>query len=270
MYFDKFRGTALGVMSLGGTVSGFVCTKLLHFLKETYNFRNGLLLLGALCMNLNPLTYLIKVPRWHDALHHKPTKSASSSTSTVYARVHSEEVSESATGGNGPEGPGFATRFLQDVKFLMCCPKVYMVVVSHATTIFIDYTFLSTFMDYAVDKGTSLSNAVWLTSFLAVTDAVGRICLPIVADRGYLRRSTLLMFNQLLMGIEMLLFPHVASYLGIAALTTLIAAHIGCGLILHDVLVVDYFGVERLPVIMGAVGFVKTPLVLCIPTLAGE
>lgn len=267
MYFDRFRGTALGIMSLGSTVSGFVFTKLIHFLAETYTLRSSLFILGAITMHINPLTYLLKVPPWHSPVPPKPPESLSSLTSTVLATDGVHDRTEEDTGTNATGDRGITSRFLQDIRFLMCCPMFHMLVLSEVMTVFTDYIFSSTFMDYAVDKGTSLSNATWLTSFVAVGDAAGRICLPVLADRGYQRRSSLLMINQLLMGIYMLLFPHVSSYIPIAVLTALVAGHVGCGLILQDVLVVDYFGVERLSVIMGTIGLLKIPLDLSIPAV---
>ncbi|CAN7987022.1 unnamed protein product [Ixodes hexagonus] len=266
MYFDKFRGTALGIMSMGSALSGTVFTKLIEHLRNEYNLRYSLILLGALSMNISPLTHLLKVPPWGKPPKKKLGGATKRTVSTVYVtELGVENKSLPVDSVNGASNVGC----IPDLKFLARCPMFYLMLISSAVTIFADYIFLSTYMDFALDKGTSVANAVWLTTCISVADMVGRICLPVIADRRYVRRSTLLVLNKFLMGIDLILAPHVTSYWMIAVLCSLTTAHIGCGFILHDVLVAEYLGLERLSVVQGTIGLVKTPLVLCIPALIG-
>ncbi|CAN7978423.1 unnamed protein product, partial [Ixodes persulcatus] len=266
MYFDKFRGTALGIMSMGSALSGTVFSKLLEYLTGAYSLRYSLILLGALSMNISPLTHLLKVPPWYTPPKKTAKRTSKQTISTVYVTENNAENKSSSTESVERK---HTNECIRDLKFLAFRPMFYLMLVSSAVTIFADYIFLSTYMDFAVDKGTSLSNAVWLTTCISVAGMIGRICLPVIADRRYVRRSTLLIVNKFLMGIDLILAPHVTSYWMIAVLCSLTTAHIGCGFILHDVLVAEYLGLERLSVVQGTIGLVKTPLVLGIPALIG-
>ncbi|XP_042146126.1 monocarboxylate transporter 3-like [Ixodes scapularis] len=239
MYFDRLRPTALGLSAVGMTASAFVFTKLLELLDEEYGLRNAFLIVGAILLHLSPLTYLLKIPPWYkhkkiDQVAHSEPSENSANVGEADAQSHDDAIVEAADRA--------VTTYRQDILILLRTPSFYVIVLSAAATTFIDSILLTTMLDFAVDKGSTHAQAVWLTSFQALTDIVGRLCLPVLADLVKLPRRYLLTLNQILMG---------------------------CGVIMHDVLVPDYIELERLLLVHGTIGTVRAPIMLAAPALIG-
>ncbi|CAN7939414.1 unnamed protein product, partial [Ixodes hexagonus] len=64
MYFNRYRGIALGCKYAGWSCSGIVFPKLLSYLEQEYGFRDTLLIIGAISLNIPVLTLLLKEPPW--------------------------------------------------------------------------------------------------------------------------------------------------------------------------------------------------------------
>ncbi|KAG0422921.1 hypothetical protein HPB47_001273 [Ixodes persulcatus] len=198
LYFDKLRGVAMGITSLGISIAGFVFPKVLLFLGDTYSFQSSLFILGAFSMNITPLAYLLEVPQWR-----KLTKLCESTALTHFCQ----------------------------------------------------------------DRGLTTTDAVWLTSCFGLTDIMGRMFIPLLADKGLLRRSTLLMLLHLFMATVMMAAPCATTYWSLAAIEALGAFLYGSGAVMYDVLAVEYFGLEKFPAMYGIIGVIKVPLQLCNPLI---
>ncbi|CAN7941806.1 unnamed protein product, partial [Ixodes pacificus] len=266
MYFEKYRSTALGIASVGITVAGFVFPKLLLYLRSAYGFSNTLLLLGALSMNSTPLIFLLKVPPWSKLSERKESTSSLRPLTTVY-------VIEGNVDRQYPAASQSSFASSQNTRAniaIMRSPVFHIVIWSTAATFTLDLTFLTTIADFSKDKGLSLDDAVWISSCFSSTDLLGRLCLPLLADKQYLRRSALLTLTQLLTGVVMVITPFAATYWSIATIVALASCFVTCAVVLHEVLIADYFGVERYGFIHGIIGLVRAPLQLCNPALAGK
>lgn len=264
MYFDRYRGIAHGMSLIGSTVSGFLFTRLLHFLRQTYGFHQSLFLLGALTMNISPMSRLFRTPPWcrtSDKIELSQHDHPLSATRPDRGSQTMEIITEPRRNVRNCSG---------DTCSLAHSPQFYIIVFSTSVTFFIDSTYLSTMIDFAIDKGAPVSQAVSLTSFFYVNDAVGRVFLPLFADKGCLRRTTLMSLNQLSMGCVLLLASLANSYWKLALLHSLSAALAGCGFVMHDVLIADFLGVERISVVHGVVGVARAPLMLCGPIIVGR
>ncbi|EEC15713.1 monocarboxylate transporter, putative [Ixodes scapularis] len=267
MYFDQLGPTALGLSAVGMTASAFVFTKLLELLDEEYGLRNAFLIVGAILLHLSPLTYLLKIPPWYkrkktDQVAHSEPSENSANVSEADAQSHDHAIVETAD--------RVVTTYRRDILILLRTPPFYVIVLSAAATTFIDSILLTTMLDFAVDKGSTHAQAVWLTSFQALTDIVGRLCLPVLADLIKLPRRYLLTLNQILMGITLLIAPFVSSLWQVVVICLLISVFIGCGVIMHDVLVPDYIELERLLLVHGTIGTVRAPIMLAAPALIGK
>ncbi|CAN7938682.1 unnamed protein product, partial [Ixodes hexagonus] len=269
MYFDKLRPTVLGLSAVGMTASGFVFTKVLELLNAQYGLRNTFLIVGGILMNLSPLTYLLKVPPWHRRKKTKQVSSSSSSLSIISTNGSESDIlpCEPAT---VKVAEAAVTTCGQDILILLRTPSFYVIVISAAGTTFIDSILLTTMLDFAVDKGSTHDQAVWLISFLSLTDIVGRLCLPLLADLIKLPRSYLLTLNQIFMGVTLLVAPFAVNFWQVIVACLLISIFIGCGVIMHDVLVPDYVDLERLLLVHGTIGTVRAPLMLAAPALIGK
>ncbi|KAH9377329.1 hypothetical protein HPB48_016058 [Haemaphysalis longicornis] len=150
------------------------------------------------------------------------------------------------------------------------CPMFYVVLVTYIIYNYNFDVFMTTVPDFAIDRGTSVVDAVGLVPLFSITDTVGRLGLPVLADRGYLRRSTLVMFNYLLMGMCLFALPWATSYASILLVCLCEATFVGCGMTMYPALMAEYIGLDRLPISYGIVGTIAGPLFLLKPFLIGE
>ncbi|KAL1450321.1 hypothetical protein MTO96_043940, partial [Rhipicephalus appendiculatus] len=125
---------------------------------------------------------------------------------------------------------------------------------------------MTTVVDFAIDRGSTVTSAVNIVPLFSITDTVGRLGLPVLADRGYIRRSTLAMLE---------LYTHGGQHAR-AAFFIVLHKHAG-GVYVHSnvsraavfplypALMAEYVGIERLPIGYGIVGTVAGPLYLFNP-----
>ncbi|CAN8015678.1 unnamed protein product, partial [Ixodes persulcatus] len=244
LYFDKLRGVAMGITSLGISIAGFVFPKVLLFLGDTYSFQSSLFILGAFSMNITPLAYLLEVPQWRKLT--KLCKSTaltrpSNFTCATEKTVHQQE-SQSIT--------SFTKSFPNSswtLSSMVRSPIFHVVVLSAAVSHVFEICFMSSLTDFCQDRGLTTTDAVWLTSCFGLTDIMGRMFIPLLADKGLLRRSTLLMLLHLFMATVMMAAPCATTYWSLAAIEALGAFLYGSGAVMYDVLAVEYFGLEKFP-----------------------
>ncbi|KAL1417847.1 hypothetical protein MTO96_026487 [Rhipicephalus appendiculatus] len=94
------------------------------------------------------------------------------------------------------------------------CPMFYLVAYSYIAFIFAFECYISLLMDFAIDKGVSVSRAVTMISLSSIADLVGRLTLPLAADRGYISRQTLVTVTFLCLG-SLFVLVLLAEYVGI-------------------------------------------------------
>ncbi|CAN7947107.1 unnamed protein product [Ixodes hexagonus] len=241
IYFERLRGIAFGFTMAGVTLAGFVFPKLLLYLQNTYGFSRALLLVGAFSMNTTPILCLFRVPPWS----HLPDRKGSTSSIRPLTSVYVVEE------GANRQRPARIKTYLKLTLNMLAIPAMTRSPVFHialwstAATVTMDTMFLATITDFSTDKGLSLSDAVWVSSSFSTTDFLGRLCLPLLADRRYLRRSTLLMLTQFLTAAVMVATPFAATYWSIASIVALASCLVSCSHVLHDVLLVDYTSASR-------------------------
>ncbi|KAH8038872.1 hypothetical protein HPB51_003792 [Rhipicephalus microplus] len=127
--------------------------------------------------------------------------------------------------------------------------------------------FFSTIVDLALDKGVSMRDAVALIPYYSITDLVGRVFLPLLADRKYVRRTNLMVINYLFLGATVVSLPFTNSYGALVGASLCIAMFMGCGMTMHSVLMADYLGLERLAVGYSIMGAICGPLLMGKPPL---
>ncbi|XP_037564423.2 monocarboxylate transporter 9-like isoform X1 [Dermacentor silvarum] len=269
-HFKKYKGLALGIMYTGCTASAFIFPRLLLFLANTYGFRGSMLIFGGITMHATALALLLKNPDWtrHNSEHEQPTdaeKKAGVFTLGSKDSNHSQTPSEEAT--TDKTGPNPAS-LIYGITVLRS-PMLYVILFTYIVLYFNFGVFMTTVVDFAVDRGSSVASAVNLVPLFSITDTVGRLGLPVLADRGYIRRSTLTMLNYSLMAVCMFALPFSSSYAALLAVCMFVALFQGCGIPLYPALMAEYIGLERLPIGYGIVGTVAGPLFLLNPLFIG-
>lgn len=71
---------------------------------------------------------------------------------------------------------------------------------SHHSIGFTNFPLLVLKVDFAVDRGATLQQAVNLLPWFSVADFIGRSIFPFAADKGYIRRQKLIMICYLFCG----------------------------------------------------------------------
>uniref|UniRef100_G3MSM7 Major facilitator superfamily (MFS) profile domain-containing protein n=1 Tax=Amblyomma maculatum TaxID=34609 RepID=G3MSM7_AMBMU len=260
MYFDRYRGTAHGIMFAGSTVSAFIYPYVLLFLRNMYGFRNSLLLFGAILMNMFAFSLAFREPPWVRSERTNRKHSVESrrpSLFTIELEPHKKpKISTSRA-------------VLQNIRGVFKCAMFYVLLVTWLVLCYILDIFFATVVDLALDKGVSLPDAVSLIPYFSVTDLVGRVFLPLLADRKYLRRATLMLLNYTLLGVSVLCLPFTSGFATLLCACLAVAMFMGCGMTMQSVLMADYLGLERLAVGYSITGAICGPLLTAKPPFVG-
>lgn len=264
MNFEKYRGTAPGIMYSGATLSALVGPQLLFFLRRTYNFRNSILLFGAILLHSIPISFLFRSSDCAKETKHleKETKEMN-----VFSICETEAIKE--TPGSKKETAVPELPLLQVVQLVLRIPIYYAITLTWLIMCYNLDIFTTTLYDYAVDKGASATGAVSLISYASLTDLLGRILLPLLADRNYLRRSTLTACNLFMMGAAVTCFPVAASYGAFVGVAVAVSCFLGCAMSMCGVLLADNVGLDKLEVSYGLMGVICAPLLFLKPFFVG-
>ncbi|CAN7986199.1 unnamed protein product, partial [Ixodes pacificus] len=118
-----------------------------------------------------------------------------------------DDQSETVTGGI--EGSGNTPHSIPRMTSVFCKPMFFVIVLLGVIIHYTHNVFLSTIVDFAMDRGMSLDTASSLIVYSSLTDFVGSLGLPLFADKKVIRRSTLVMWSYGLLGTCLLLFSVV-------------------------------------------------------------
>lgn len=267
MIFGKGKGLALGVSSAGLAVSGAVWPPLLHFLRKEYGFQMALLVFGGILMNLTPLAYILKVLHVSHIVRNRTTRNLDSA-------VHANLLTEDTSAPRAPAPPTARLKFkfgwFREIADIFQLPVFYVMMLSASLTLTLLFFFYRTMIDFAMDKGIKLSDAVWLTTFSTMSSVPGCVFLPFLVDRGCINATRLLPLCQLIISVTFLAAPHMTTYWSVVVSYMTVTFFISCCSVLHDVLIADHLGVRRVALIYGFSGILKCPLELSSPSLIRE
>lgn len=269
MRFVKYRGTAHGIMFMGSILSSLVIPQVLFFLEKSYGFDGCLLIFGALLLHLVPISFLLRSDSsTATAPQYDPRQEVLAEKRDVNLNIKDIVQSEhrSRTSSSCTERK---LGVLESATQVLRLPMFYVILVTWTVMCYNEDIFLTTIVDFAVDKGVAKHLAVPLLSYLSITDAIGRIGLPLLADRNVIRRSTLVGCNAALTAASIAILPEANSYALLVVATLLAACFNGCGMTMHGVLMADYIGMDNLPVGYGVAGILVVPLLLIKPLLIG-
>lgn len=270
MYFDRYRGIVNGIKNLGGTAASVVFPNALLLVQDVYGFRACLLLYGALAMHLTPLGMLTKEPsrrRFQATL--KPLSVGARNDDGNCEGYRETTTKENNSPKTMVTQSIFANGFFVDLKELFARPVFYVIVVSGSVGYYTQSVFFATIVDFARDKGFSLAESASVMVYFGLTETMGRLCLPFAADRGLVRRSTLVMLSFAAMAASIALLERSKSLLALKVGATVFAAFFGAAVTLEGVVIADYLGVDSLSFVFGFTGAVSVPLFFANPFVLG-
>ncbi|KAH9377638.1 hypothetical protein HPB48_019257 [Haemaphysalis longicornis] len=282
-HFIKYQAFATGVCFAGSTLGSFVFPKLLELLIDQYGFQESMLLFGVLILNAAAFSLFLRQPRW--------LRRCSSSEEALFSQANSEEnglppcpyvIPTGKDKGSTEKQPGAAlgpcpylpepkknTTFLQSGIEVFKIPKFYLVIYSFVAFNLSYDCYSSLLVDFAVDKGIPQSKAVTMTSLSSLADLVGRLGLPIVADRQLIRRRTLMAMVLALLGALYVVLPWCIDYWTLFALSSAVAFLLGSGVVLFPVVLIDCVGMDRIAMATGMLTAVSSSFSFAKPPLIG-
>ncbi|EEC15025.1 monocarboxylate transporter, putative, partial [Ixodes scapularis] len=174
-----------------------------------------LLLLGAILMNMTAVGLLFREPKWAKKL--PPERRMSFIPEAVVYNDESEFSAPQTDTSENDHKQSSLKVIAHQVTEVFKSIMFYVLLISWLVLCYDFDIFFSTIIDFAIDTGVLLSDAMSLIPYFSITDLIGRIVLPLLADRKYVRRSTLSLLNFLFLGTGMAVLPLVTSYASLLA-----------------------------------------------------
>lgn len=263
-YFDKYKGTASGVAHLGDCTFALFYPKLLVFLKEQYGFRGALFIHVAVAMNVTPLSFLLKEPPQKAAknVEAKPPTTPVATISPTYATFPVKQSPEAVKRND--------SEFGRRIRLTLGKPGFYMVLICYMFLHFAQPLFLTTMIDFAIDRGATESEASSIWTFLSPVEIVARVSVPTLCDKINVRSGFLVLSCFFMAGAGLLVLPQTETYAFLASVSILIVMLQGLILTMKPVVIADYIGLENLSFTFGLIGVGAIPLLLGTPYFIGE
>ncbi|CAN8015719.1 unnamed protein product, partial [Ixodes persulcatus] len=268
MYFDKYRGLTSGMKYAGASCAGLVFPKLLAYLQEKYGFRGTLLICGGIVMHVSAIGIFAKEPPW--TCLKSIEKDAKNATKERSFKIQNIPVNTEELHGLSNTVAREQVKKHGPVQLLFVNPMLYIVLTLVVVADFTGAAYVSTIVDYAVDKGLSIEDAESLIIYGSCSELVGRVFLPLIADTRCIRRTTLVMASHFIWGCSMMLFPHSSLHVHIILACLCAYLSYGCLISMRSVLMADYIGVQWISTCYGLSGLALLPLTLCSPSIIGK
>nr|XP_054923013.1 monocarboxylate transporter 9-like [Dermacentor andersoni] len=245
-HFVRYKGFAMGINFAGASMGTFVFPKFLEMATNQYGFKSALLLFGALCLNAVAFSLFLRQPSW---LKKKLKEQKEQQVQAEKLR----SVNDTSGHPTSVKKLEFVPGSFRHGLTVFSCPMFYVVMYSYIAFSFAFECYISLLVDFAIDRGVSVSNAVTVLSTSSVACLVGRLTLPVLADKGYFTRQALMTVCLACIGCLYIMLPLVESYAMVFVMAASIAFCVGIPVVLFSVLCAEYVGIERVSMAFGMV-----------------
>ncbi|CAN8017023.1 unnamed protein product [Ixodes persulcatus] len=235
-YFQKYRASGSGISYVGGTLVSFVFPPILLYLNETYGLRGTLLIVGGFTLNAVAGSLLISRPQ-----ERRPKARTVEEPLTPLEKVD-EPPTEKQTKP--------LSTFRKELSFFKR-PMYYVIVVTGVVYAYDLVMFNVTIVDYGIGHGHSKWEAALLLSCYGCGDLIGRIFSGQLSDRKICRRRHVMAASFLVLSGSFVSLVHSHSMGLLGTTSFLFGVASGSIIILFSVLLVEYFGLEKLPMTIG-------------------
>lgn len=231
-YFHKYRATGSGISYVGGTLVSFIFPSLLVYMHEQYALRGTLLIVGSLSLNAVAGSLLVAKPD-EDLLQRTRRQPERETAAKLLDQEAKAEVRRS-----------------DELSFLRR-PIYYVIVFTGVVFAYNLVMFSVTVVDHAMGRGLSKLQAALLLSCYGAGEFVGRVCSGIVSDKKLCHRRDIMAVGFLLASLSLLALIHGDSVVLLGSASVLFGLTGGSIMILFSVLIVEYFGLKKLPMAIG-------------------
>ena len=116
-------------------------------------------------------------------------------------------------------------------------------------------TYSMVIVDFAVDRGTDFFSAVTLLSAFSFSDLIGRLGSGWISDKGFIKRRNVAFASILSIGLLLWMLPIAQNFTVLLANALALGLFSGSLMILFSILLVEYVGIETMPVALGTSTF---------------
>lgn len=148
-------------------------------------------------------------------------------------------------------------------------PFFYVLLISSVVVEYSSSVYLTTVVDYGLDKQLSLTDAETVVSYATVGDILGFFILPSVADCKYLSRGALNTASFIVLAAAMFFQSMANTYRTFVTASGIFRLGIACSQTMRTVLVGDYLGPESLSLVWALTGILSIPVLLVNPSIIG-
>ncbi|KAH9378248.1 hypothetical protein HPB48_016828 [Haemaphysalis longicornis] len=153
---------------------------------------------------------------------------------------------------------------------LLLSPVYWLFVLGGVLADYSDSAILSTLVDSALDRGATRLQADMAIACSAPSQLIGRTILPLIADLGFINRTTMTCFSYFLFAASVVTLSATRSFPTYVAAAAFVSMSTGSLMTMKHVVAADYFGVDAVAATWVACGALSTPLFFCSPSILGE
>lgn len=226
-YFTKNIGLALGITSIGGSISVFLAPVTANYLLEHYGYTGAAMIFGAVTLNQCVGAMLYQPVEWHMkpantfSVDHKISKdivNLSRDLNETDRKITVDTMSFEKTENKTTEYTNEVT--LNNQNLMQKLMKVLKSTLNNLKTLkymrvnFIAFSYLffvvgfNNFLMYIpfviTSAGHSLEIASWISSLASVGSILGRVLMSVLADRKFFNVIYGLMFGLFTIGISVI------------------------------------------------------------------
>ena len=287
-YFVKYRATATGIALAGGTLGSFVFPPLVKYIITEYSLRGCFLILGGIMLNTIPVALLLRppVPKVQNilsvpaqqqvftvSLQKEDPNHRDKMLALAYIGNHKQEVDGCRRIKRISE---FMSSFVEAVlsnarliRSLLANPLFLVLCCTQISFTWGWTTYVMVVVDFAVDKGIDISVAVTFLSAFAGADLCGRLGSGWISDKGLVKRKNVARASILMIGVLLLSLPHFTTFGTLFTVSLFLGLFSGSIMILFSILLVEYVGIEKMPVALGTSTFTCGMATMLRPAVIG-
>lgn len=274
-YFNKYRATASGIALAGGTIGSFILPPLARLIIYEYSLKSCFLILGGIILQTIPIAFLLRPPKSksNDTGVDDGTKYNNNEKGLEVQKEINEnvvELSNSSKKASRRERISEALRNTMElVTDLAKNPLFVILCVTQISFTWGWTTYVMVIVDHAVDRGIGISQAVLLLSAFAAADLCGRLGSGWISDKNLVKRRNIACISIMSIGILLWIIPCASTFPVFLSISLALGLFCGSIMILFSLLLVEYVGIELMPVALGSSTFACGVATIARPAVIG-
>lgn len=261
LYFDRKRPMANALTSAGECVLTFVLTPLSKWLIDSYSWRDAMLILGALQLNLCVCGALLRPlnPKEDFKLAKK-----------VKTQEEKHMLQNNLQSLQPKDKWAFKSKILPYVDFSLIANADFMLYSAFGSTAALGFFAPALFLvPFARSRGIEEYQSAALMSISAILDLIGRLAFGWVANTRIIKTMHQLIVTVILHGTVLLLCPLASSFVELAVFSAAFGLVYGATVAIHITALAEVVGAHKLGSALGFFLLIRSFGALLGPPIAG-